>query len=89
LLLVYATFAILKSRLWNVAIVIAEPRGRYAILGQEYYTVLFPLGMLLACALRNPIDWTIVIAHCLVFSQLAMSFVREARQLCQPALGSG
>src|SRR5262249_18695269 len=36
LLLVYAASATLKSRLWGVAIVIAEPRDSYAILGTEY-----------------------------------------------------
>lgn len=82
-LLVYVVFAALKSRLWNVAIVIAEPHGRYAILGQEYYTVLFPLGILLACALRNPIDWVVVAVHFLVFSQLAMSFLREIGPLAK------
>src|SRR6185312_11274716 len=62
-LLLYAAFATLKSRMWNVAIVIAEPRDRYATLGKEYYTVLFPLAILLACALRNPIDWALVAAQ--------------------------
>lgn len=87
-LLIYAVFALLKSRIWNVAIVIAEPRERYAILGQEYYTALFPFGVLLASALRNPIDWAVVAAHFLVFSQLAVSFVRETRSLAKSSLDS-
>jgi len=53
-LLVYAAFATLKSRMWNVEIVIAEPSDRYAILGQEYYTLLLPLALLLSSALRYP-----------------------------------
>ena len=80
-LLIYAAFAMLKSRLWNVVFVIAEPRDRYAILGQEYYTALFPLGILLACALQYPADWAIVTAHCLLFSQPAVLFIREMRLL--------
>jgi glycosyltransferase involved in cell wall biosynthesis len=80
-LLIYALFATLKSRLWKIAIVIAEPRDRYAILGQEYYTALFPLGILLACALQYPADWAIVAAHFLVFPQPAVSLIREMRLL--------
>ena len=89
LLLIYGAFAMMKSWLWNVALVIAEPRDRYAILGQEYYTVLFPLGILIACALRNPIDWTIVIAHFIVFPKIAMAMLGEARLLGQATLSGG
>jgi glycosyltransferase involved in cell wall biosynthesis/1,4-dihydroxy-2-naphthoate octaprenyltransferase len=85
---IYAAFAMLKSRIWNVAIVIAEPRDRYAILGQEYYTVLFPLGILLSSALHYRADWTIVIAHFIVFSKPAVSLIRETRLLAQSSLGS-
>ncbi len=85
-LLIYAVFAALKSRLWHVAIVIAEPRDRYAILGQEYYTVLFPFAVLIACALRNPIDAAVIAVHFLVFTQLAVSFVREAHSLAKCSL---
>ena len=86
LLAIYALFAAWKSRAWNVAIVIAQPRERYAILGQEYYTVLFPLGVLLACALRNPLDWMMLGAHLAVFAPLTLSFAREAGLLAGSAL---
>ena len=81
LLLVYAAFVVMRSRLWGVAVVVAEPRERYAILGMEYYTLLFALGVLFSCALRNPVDWAVLVAHLLVFPGPAVSFTSEARRL--------
>lgn len=80
-LLLYAAFATLRSRIWGVAIVIAEPQECYAILGDEYYTLLFPLGILLSSALRHPADWAVLIAHLLVFPGPAVSVAREASRL--------
>jgi hypothetical protein len=80
-LLLYAAFALLRWRMWHVAVVIAEPRGLYAILGTEYYTLLFALGILLACALRYPADWTVLIAHLLVFPAPAVEFMNETRRM--------
>jgi hypothetical protein len=80
-LLIYTVFAILKSRIWNVAIVIAEPCDRYSILGTEYYTLLFPFALLLSSALQYPADWVVLIAHSIVFRQPAVLFFREMRQL--------
>jgi hypothetical protein len=80
-LLLYAAIATLKSRMWDVAIVIAEPRERYAILGQEYYTLLFPLGILLSSALRHPADWVVMLAHVLVFPAPAVSVATQAYRL--------
>jgi hypothetical protein len=80
-LLLYAAIAILKSRMWDVAIVIAEPRERYAIFGQEYYTLLFPLGILLSSALRHPADWAVMLAHVLVFPAPGVSVATQAYRL--------
>jgi 1,4-dihydroxy-2-naphthoate octaprenyltransferase len=81
LLLLYGAFATLRARMWNVVITIAEPYERYAILGQEYYTLLFPLGILLSSALRHPADWAVLIAHLLVFPTPAVSVALQAYRL--------
>ena len=80
-LLVYATFATLQSRVWNVAIVLAEPGEQHSILGSEYYKLLFPLGFLLSSALQYSVDWVVIIAHLAIFRQPAVSFINEARLL--------
>ena len=80
-MLIYAAFAILNSRVWNVAIVIAEPVGPYSIFGQEYYILLFPLALLLSLALQYPADWAVAIAHLIIFRQPAVFFITETRLL--------
>jgi 1,4-dihydroxy-2-naphthoate octaprenyltransferase len=80
-LLIYAVFAILKSRLWKVRIVVAEPSDQYAILGMEYYTLLFPLAVVLSCAIRDPADWMVVFVHLIVFRRPAILFFKETPQL--------
>ena len=87
-LLLYVTFALLRWRVWHVAIVIAEPRKSYAILGTEYYTLLFALGVLIACALRHPADWAVLLAQLLVFPRPAVAFVSETRLLLRDILPS-
>jgi hypothetical protein len=64
-----------------MTIVIAEPADRYAILGLEYYTLLFPLGLLLSSALQCPADWMALIAHLIIFRHPAISLLRETRGL--------
>lgn len=73
----YGAFAMLRARLWGVAVVVAQPRERYSILGQEYYTLLFPLGILIASALQHPVDWALVPIHLLLFPVTAVSFARQ------------
>jgi UbiA prenyltransferase family len=80
-LLLYAAFAFLRQRVCNVAIVIAEPHEPYAILGMEYYTLLFALGVLIACTLRHPVDWAVLLAHLAVFPGPAIAFTRAVRPL--------
>ncbi len=80
-LLFYAAFATARQKLWSIAVVVAAPRGRYAILGQEYYTLLFPLAILIASALRHPLDAAVLAAHLLMFPLPALSFAREAPRL--------
>lgn len=66
-LLLYATYAVLQQKLWAVPTVVAAPRERYSVLGQEYYGLLFPLGILLSSALRYPVDGVVLVAHLLLF----------------------
>jgi len=87
-LLLYLAFALLRWRVWHVAIVIAEPRKSYGILGTEYYTLLFALGVLIACALRHPADWLVLLAHLAIFPGPAVVFMSEARLLLRDVVRS-
>ncbi len=87
-LLLYVAFALLRWRLWNVVLVIAKPRKSYGILGTEYYTLLFALGVLISCALRHPADWAVLLAHLAVFPGPAVVFMTEARRLLRDVVQS-
>jgi glycosyltransferase involved in cell wall biosynthesis len=81
LLALYAVFAVLKARLWRIAIVVVEPRERSSNIGYEYYCLLFPLGILATSAMRYPADWAILGVHLLVFHRPAIRFVTESGDL--------
>jgi hypothetical protein len=85
-LALYTIFVALKGRFWGIALVIVEPRGRYSILGQEYYTLFFPVAILAASALRHPADWGALTIHLLFFSAPAIFVAGECRQLLRGAL---
>jgi UbiA prenyltransferase family len=85
-LLLYAAYATLRQNLWAIPIVIVAPRERYALLGQEYYALLFPLSILLSSAARHPIDAVVVAAHLLAFPGPAVSFALQTYALARDAL---
>ena len=87
-LLLYVAFALLRWRVWNVAIVIAVPRTSYGILGTEYYTLLFALGVLISCALRHPADWAVLLAQLLFFPRPAVAFMSETGRLLRDVVQS-
>jgi 4-hydroxybenzoate polyprenyltransferase len=85
-LLLYATFAALRQKLWAIPVVVAAPRERYSVLGQEYYGFLFPLGILLSSSLRHPIDAMVVVAHLLAFPGPAVRFAMQTHALARDAV---
>lgn len=87
-LLVYAAYATLRSKLWAIPLVIAQPRERYSMLGQEYYGFLFPLGILLSSAVRHPIDAAVVFAHLFLFHGPARGFATQTYWLARDVVGS-
>ena len=85
-LLLYAAYATLRHKLWAIPVVIVAPRERYALLGQEYYGILFPLGILLSSATRHPIDALVVAAHLLAFPGPAVWFALQTYALARDAV---
>jgi hypothetical protein len=87
-LLLYAAYAALRQKLWAIPVVIAAPRKRYSVLGQEYYGLLLPLGILISSALRYPVDTVVLIAHLLVFPGPAISLAMQTYWLARDAVHS-
>jgi 4-hydroxybenzoate polyprenyltransferase len=85
---IYAAYAVLRQKLWAIPIVVAAPRGRYAVLGQEYYGVLLPLSLLLSSTLRHPIDAAVIVAHLVAFPGPGLSFATQAYWLARDVFHS-
>lgn len=56
-----------KLRIFRMVAVVVEPRPRYLIILHDYYDVLLPLALLLACAWRWPADLVALFIHYLIF----------------------
>lgn len=87
-LLYYAAYAALRQRLWAIPVVLAAPRERYSVLGEEYYGLLFPLSILIASALRHPIDAAVGVAHLFVFPGPAIWLAMQSSWLARDAIQS-
>lgn len=81
LLLCYLFFAWRRVRRWAMQPVIVSTKPRFFIVLHEYYDVYLPFALLLACAIRNPIDGIAAAAHLLLFPQRAIRAARDARNL--------
>jgi hypothetical protein len=82
-LLLYAAFATLRQKLWTIPVVVVAPRERYSVLGQEYYGLLFPLGILISLVLHHPVDGAVLVAHLLLFPGPAVWFGAQAYWLAR------
>ena len=87
-LVAYAAVATLRWSLWKVSLVVVEPHEHHVIFAQEYYGVLFPLGILIASARGHPIDWAVLAAHLLAFPAPALLFARQAQELLRDLVQS-
>jgi 4-hydroxybenzoate polyprenyltransferase len=87
-LLVYTVFATLRWRLWRTTLAVVQQRERSAIVAHEYYGVLFPLCILIASALRHPLDAAVLAAHLLAFPAPALTLARQTRWLLRDLVQS-
>ena len=88
-LLLYAAYAALRQKLWAIPVVVAASRERCSVLGQEYYGLLFPLGILISLALRHPMDGAVIVAHLVMFPGPAIWFVTQIYWLARDAFTQG
>ena len=78
---VYVVFALRRMRVWSLNPVVVRPAPRYFIVLHEYYNVFFPLSLLLALALRHPMDGIVLLIHLAVFPARAWQFAGESWRL--------
>ena len=63
-----------KLRVFRMVAVTVDPKPRYLIVLQDYYDVLLPLALLLACAWRWPLDLAVLVIHFGLFPRRAIQF---------------
>lgn len=83
-LLFYLGLEMLRARFWQIRPVVLDPNQR--ILFDEYYSIFFPLALLLTQCLRYPGDTYILVIHCLLFGWHAVGTFQEASRLLTTAL---
>lgn len=80
-LALYAVFAGVRAYRFRLNAVIVAPKPRFFIALHEYYDLFFPLSILVASALRHPMDWIVLAIHLVAFPNRLRQSLRDAAQL--------
>ncbi|GAB3513263.1 hypothetical protein GCM10027341_55070 [Spirosoma knui] len=78
-LVFYGGLEALRVRFWRLWPVILDPNQR--IVFDEYYSIFFPVALLLTQCLRYPADVAVLVLHSLLFGPHALATAREAKRL--------
>lgn len=63
----YAYLTSKRLRHWRINPVVVAPKPRFLIVLSEYYSVYFPLALLVTSASRHPPDWLVLPIHVALF----------------------
>lgn len=88
----YVLLAVLRIVVWRKNAVIVAPKPRSMIVLHEYYDAWLPISVLVASALRYPLDFVVLAVHLLVFPTRALQVLRDAKGLAmtrRQGAGSG
>lgn len=88
----YVLLTILRVLQWRKNTVIVVPKPRAMILLHEYHDAWLPLSVLLASALRHPLDFILMAVHLLVFPTRVLQVLKDAKALAttrRQGTGSG
>jgi 4-hydroxybenzoate polyprenyltransferase len=77
----YALFVVARRWRTGLRTVVVAPAPHFRIVPNEYYEVLFPLGVLTASALGHPVDWWVLGVHLLLFPLRPLQLLRDAWQV--------
>jgi len=67
-LALYGLFAIGKIERFRLRAVLVDPTDRYLLVLVDFYTVFWPISLLIAAALSQPLDIATLALHLLLFS---------------------
>lgn len=77
----YVLLAALRVYRWRKNTVIVVPKERAMILLHEYYDAWLPVAVLVASALRHPLDFVVLAVHLLVFPTRVRQMLKDAYAL--------
>lgn len=80
-LLVYAIASWRRMAIWEMNVVVVEPKPRFFIVLHEYYDVFFPLALLVTAALRDRRDLIVLAVHPVLFPARIVQTLRDLRRL--------
>src|SRR6202012_4704981 len=71
-LLVYIVLILLRDRLFNSRIiaVITPKEGYFQLLMLDYYSLFFPVSLLIYSAFKHPLDWVVLVVHLVLFHKI-------------------
>lgn len=75
-LVLYLLYAIRSAHRWQKTPVIVVPKPRFFIVLQQFYTDLFPVGLLVAAAIRDRTDLAVLLVHLLLFPGRVVQAIR-------------
>ena len=76
----YAAFVVLRNRTLGMQVTVVEPKsGPYALLGMDFYLVLFPAALLIGSASKHGVDWAVVFAFLVFFGRPTLAFAVDLR----------
>jgi len=72
LLLIYIVFVLLRARLFHSRIiaVIAPKEGYFQLLMLDYYSLFFPVSLLIYTTFKHPFDWVVLVVHMVLFRKI-------------------
>jgi hypothetical protein len=76
-LALYATFALVRRRLWGTEALIVRPKPRSDLVLHEYYEAFLPVGLLIGSAVLHPADLLILVVHLALFPRRAGGAVKD------------
>lgn len=76
-LVLYLLYAVRTAWRWKKTPVIVVPKPRFFIVLQQFYTDLFPIGLLIVAAIRDRRDLIILVVHLLLFPRRVVHAIRR------------
>lgn len=71
-LLIYIVVILLRAKLFHshIITVITPKEGYFQLLMLDYYSLFFPVSLLIYSAFKHPIDWIVLVIHLVLFHKI-------------------